>query len=252
LNIYFNEKKCGYFSDSCEGKYNNITIHYTSRYIEIPNYIIHEIITNIAQSIVNEINKSISKTNENIDLIVITGVFSECTILRKQIKQNFQSSLKEIVFLKSPQESVMKGAVLFGQHPNQIIARISPITIGVDSYDYIDSEQECEESFTDEDGKLRCLNYIRFVKIGDLVETNKDITFEIKPASNVINYYYSFERELNTKNVLKFGNYNIPESDIPLQSRIISVSMKMGNYLNVTVMDKNTNKANWKIFYYPS
>ena len=52
-------------------------------YINIPSQIIINIIKEIANTIVNIINKSFSKTNENIDLIVLTGGFSNCKIFEK-------------------------------------------------------------------------------------------------------------------------------------------------------------------------
>ena len=265
LNIKFNEKKCGYMSDNCEGIFNGTKIPYTSTHIDIPSKIIQEIISEIAFNIVNEINKSFSKTNENIDLIVLTGGFSSCKIFEEKIRTNFRGSLKELVFLKSPQESVMKGAAIFGLRPNQILYRISPITIGVDTYDYIDENEECEESFNDKEGELRCLNYQIFVERGKSIKTNEIIKFYIYPSTNEINVYYSYEEELNKKNKFRLdqntqnnnelensSSLSIPYNDLPLKNRTISVSMKFSNYLNVTVMDENLNKGNWKIFYYPS
>ena len=264
LSIMFNDKKCGYMSDNCEGKFNGITIPYSSSQIDIPSTIIQDIINNIAINIVNEINKSFSKTNENIDLIVLTGGFSSNKIFEKKIRNNFKSSLKELHFLKSPQESVMKGAAIFGLRPNQILYRISPITIGVDTYEYIDENEECEEKFTDKDGDLRCLNYKVFVERGKSIKTNEILTFIIYPSSDVISVFYSFDEDLNKQNSLKFDNNSpneedsesstieIPYSDLPMKNRTISVSMKFSNYLNVTVMDENQNIGKWKIFYYPS
>ena len=47
----------------------------------------------IATTIVNIINKSFSKTNENRDLIVLTGGFSNCKIFEKKIRNNFKALL---------------------------------------------------------------------------------------------------------------------------------------------------------------
>ena len=264
LTIKFNERKCSYMSDNCEGIFNGNKIPYTSTHIDIPSKIIQEIISEIAFNLVNEINKSFSKTNENIDLIVLTGGFSNCKIFEEKIRANFRGSLKELVFLKSPQESVMKGAAIFGLRPNQILYRISPITIGVDTYEYIDKNEECEESFNDKEGELRCLNYQIFVERGKSIKTNEIIKYYINPSSNEINVYYSFDEELNKKNKLRLdqntqnsnelenSSLTIPYNDLPMKNRTISVSMKFSNYLNVTVMDEKLNKGNWKIFYYPS
>ena len=95
LSIKFNDKKCSYMSDNCETKFNGITIPYTSTNIDIPSKIIQDIIKQIAENIVNQINKSFSKTNESIDLIVLTGGFSNCKIFQEIVKENFQVSLKD-------------------------------------------------------------------------------------------------------------------------------------------------------------
>ena len=250
IDIKFNKKKCGIMSDICEGEYNGTKIEYSSNYINIPSQIIINIIKEIANTIVNIINKSFSKTNENIDLIVLTGGFSNCKIFEKNIRDNFRGSLKKLVFLKSPQETVMKGAAIFGLFPNQILYRISPATIIVNHYEY----NKCESLDEDDNGNSLCLmlKHKIFIERGKSVKTNEIIEQIIKPINETINIYYSFEDEINEKEINLLDTLDIPPSDLPLANRTIVVSMKFSNYINVTVIDKESDNGNWKIVYYPS
>ena len=252
ISIKFNKGKCGYTSDNCEGSFNGTKIQYSSTHINIPSQIIIDIISEIALNIVNMINRSFSKTNENIDLIVLTGGFSSCKIFEKKVRNNFKGSLKELVFLESPQETVMKGAAIFGLRPNQILYRISPATIAVNNYEIINEKEECQTLEEDENGNSRCLKYKVFIARGIAVKTNQIIQYKIKPINETINIYYSFDDEISQKDSNLLGTLEIPPSEISLENRTITVSMKFSNYINVTVMDEDSKKGNWKIIYYPS
>ena len=49
--------------------------------------------------------------------------------------KEFLEEISAVAFMKEPQESVMKGAALFGLKPTQIVRRIIPVTIGIESYE---------------------------------------------------------------------------------------------------------------------
>ena len=252
IDIKFNKKKCSMFSDECEGQYNGTKIQYSSTHIEIPSQIIINIISEIATNVVNIINKSFSKTNENIDLIVLTGGFSNCKIFEKKIRNNFIGSLKQLVFLKSPQETVMKGAAIFGLFPNQILYRISPVIVAVNNYEYAKENDECESLEKDENGNTLCLKYKIFIERGKSVKTNEIIEKIIKPINETVNIYYSFNDEINEKDINLLDTLDIPPSDLPIKNRTLTISMRFSNYINITVMDKESDKGIWKIVYYPS
>ena len=60
----------------------------------------------------------------------------------------FLEEISAVAFMKEPQESVMKGAVLFGLKPTQIVRRIIPVTIGIESYEKKESEDSiCEGEY---------------------------------------------------------------------------------------------------------
>ena len=252
IEIKFDKNICNkFFSGNCEGNYKGTKISYTNTHIDIPSHIIIDIISEIATNIVNLINKSFSKSNENINLIVLTGGFSNCKIFEKKIRNNFRDSFNRLEFLKKPQETVMKGAAIFGLFPNQILYRISPVTIAVNHYIDAKEDDECND-LKDENGNSLCLNYLIFVERGKSVKTNKDIEKIIRPINNTINIYYAFDDEINEKEINILDTLDIPSSDLPLENRTITVSMKFSNYINVTVMDKESEEVNWKIVYYPS
>ena len=146
----------------------------------------------------------------------------------------------------------MKGAAIFGLRSNQILYRISPVSIGVNNYKKINENEECETTDRDENENLVCLKYILFVERGKPVKTNEILKYPIKPINETVNIYYAFDEEINEKDANLLDTLEIPPSEMALHNRTISVSMKFSNYINVTVMDEDSKKGNWKIIYYPS
>ena len=146
----------------------------------------------------------------------------------------------------------MRGAAIFGLKPKQILSRIIPVTIGVDNYKIIKENDECEISDRNINGDLVCLSYKIFVKKSQPIKTNHDSEPEIiKPINETINIYYSFDDKINEKNKHFLDTIEIPLSELPLENRTISVSMRFSNYINVTVTDKESKDSNSKIIYYP-
>jgi len=84
---------------------------------------------------------------DNIDLIVFTGGFSANKIFKEKIEEYKKGHNSEIIFMKEPQISVMKGAALFALKPNHIIKRIIPITIGITSYELKNSNEACDYEY---------------------------------------------------------------------------------------------------------
>ena len=238
-----------WFGDQCEKAYYNMKISYTSQEILIPSSLILKIINSISEKIITEILKSFSKTNEIIKTVIITGGFSNCKILRQKIEEKFDGP-KKLLFLNYPQNTVAKGAAIFGLKPNQILKRKSPITIGVESFDYLNEHQECEQKAIDEDGLSICLKNITFVKMEESIETNKLIEKNIKPLYNEIKIYYRKNEKLSNKGKL-LEKFELPSSDIPLKNRTITISFKFTNYIYITIADKQLNEEISKLVFYP-
>ena len=252
--IVFIEGKCNgnWIKDECEVTYNNTIIKYSSKYIFIPKELIINLINRIAESIVDKIGHSFSQTNEIIKTIILTGGFSNCQILKQKIEEKFEGP-KNLVFLKDPQKTVAKGSSIFGLKPNQILKRKCPITIGVESYEYINEEEkekECNDVSKDEDGLLICKKNITFAEIEESIVTNSIIENKIKPLNEEIKIYYRKNKELSNKGkILKI--MQLSPSDLPLKNRTIIVSMKFSNYINITVIDKELNDVKSEVIFYP-
>lgn len=147
----------------------------------------------------------------------------------------------------------MRGAAIYGITPNKILYRVSPVSILVDNYEYKKENEECEfKEMEDENGQLMCLKYIRFVEISKSVKTDQIIPNEVNPISDEITIFYTYEKELDSKNILKLDKVEIPSSDLPLKDRKIKVIMKFSNYINVTVIVEDSKVGNSKIIYYPT
>ena len=208
---------------NCEINYNNATFSYNKTYIFIPKFYIRNIIVDLAYNITKEIK---NYCNENqINLIAITGGFSYNNILRKLIKDELEdySNRNKLHFLDSPQETVMKGAAIYGFKPNQIKERILPITIGVKS---------CEKCNNED-----CCNYIQIFKRGDTVQTDK-----IKPIYNIypkfdkigiIEFYYSYNDNIN-ENRKELISIHL---DYLLKKEKRTVYLKFSNYISINVYD---------------
>ena len=257
LPIEFIKGKCGekwIGKDLCEKVVNNTKISYTSKEINIPSKFIINIINEISEKIIGKLSDSFAKTNELIKTIIITGGFSECKILRQKIEERFEGP-KKLLFLNDPQTSVAKGSAIFGMKPNQILRRKCPITIGVESYYSIGkgiNEEECINKLTFDNGSSFCKKNITFIKIEESVETDFIKKEEIMPMSNEIKIFYiKSDDEFSNKGKI-LTTINIPNYDINLSNRIFSISMKFSNYINITVIDKNTNEPSYsEIVFYP-
>ena len=146
----------------------------------------------------------------------------------------------------------MKGAAIIGLFPNQILYRISPITVAVNNYEYLEENDEFKSLEEDEDGNSLYLKYKKFVERAKSVKTNDIIEKVIRPINETTNIYYSFEEkeEINEKDMQLLDTLDIPQSNLPIANRTLIVSMKFSNYINVTVMDKEADKGNGKISFH--
>lgn len=218
----------------CVEEYKGENIVYNSEYIYIPLSIIKNIIYQLASKIIKEIENYIEGQNERIDMIIMTGGFSNCEILQENIKDKLSNSVNELYFLDHPQETVMKGAAIFGLKPNQILYRIIPITIAVETY------EKCIN------GEINCKNYKIIVKKDTSIKTNKIIKKEIYPVSELIYFYYSKNKQFSYKKLL--GKLELPINYLPLNKTKVIINIKFSNYISISF---SNNEKKWKIFNYP-
>jgi len=176
-----------------ETKYG--TIKYDKNKIYIPNSLIKKIITNQVDKIINHIKKLLKEFNKiKIDQFVLTGGFSNCNILKNNLIENF----KPIVVnqLTNPERSIARGAALYALKPNQIISRVAPYSIGLNTYDFQRSGTECKRETKDDNNKTLCDYYDPFITKGEDIKNNLIINRNYIPLHNNqtsigFNLYYS-------------------------------------------------------------
>ena len=247
---WFNSKK-----KECEKEVDGIKLSHSEKTLFIPKEYIYNLILETSKTIINHINFVLSKIGE-VDLIIYTGGFSNNKIFQKIIEKHKKGDIAEAFFLKDPQKTVQKGAALFGLNSIQIIQRIIPITIGIESYEIKNkntSEEEniCENEYTDEKNQTRCQEYIRYVMKRESVKINETKEHSIHPLNERIIIYYSYEDEITNENKLELGFIDSPLSELPLIDRNLKINMKFSNYINVTIIDETENKENSVLLSYP-
>ena len=228
ISINFNDGSCRFWGDNCYLEYNGTEIPYTSKYISIPKHLVIEIINDLANKIVGKIDQKIRDTNAIINMIIITGGFSNNKILSKKIKSFLESSQREIIFLKEPEKTVMKGAAIFGIKPNQIKKRIMPFSIGIFLSDN---------------------NFYTYVKRGESVDVSEKKVKSLELIGSSIQIYYNKKNEeINDENKLFLYELKIPYSDI-LDKRKITIYMRFSNSITVDVEENSVIIYNKKLYY---
>ena len=244
-NLFFSSPEyCKQIIDGKELTYNNRELLIKNEYI---SYIINNIVTNILSYIDHILSKI-----DHIDLIVFTGGFSTNKIFREKIEEYKKGHNSEIIFMKEPQLTVMKGAALFGLNPSQIIKRIIPITIGIGSYEKINKNEPCDDEYFGENKKeKRCYKYLTFVTKKESIEVNQIINHEIHINNEKIFIYYNYENEITDENKFVLGSIEtlLNESNNTIKS--LNLTMKFSNYINISIIDENLNFQNSTLLMYP-
>ncbi len=244
IDTRFDERVCDSNECSKETSYGNVK--YDNNLVYIPKEIMRKIIYQNISPIITHIKELIRKFKGiKIDLIVLTGGFSNCKILVDEIKENFKSI--KYYILSRPETSVMNGAVLYGIEPNKIVSRKAPYTIGLSAYSYHKNNTECRNKITDEQGE-RCLYFDIYKRIGDDIKNDDSIKREYIPLRKdqneaIITLYYSTSNNpiyIDEEGVNPIAHFtiNINETDIPINERIIEVRMEFGSC--ITIKGKNT------------
>ena len=194
--------------------------------------------------------------NEKIRLILFTGGFSSSKILQNSIKNAFNKSYI-IYFSKNPNETIMKGAAIYGLKPNSILFRVSPVTIGIGIYkDFNENKGTCEKQMNIE-GEFFCFGIITFIQKGETIKNNSIIKKKIIPwYKDKINVelFSTFNEDFSKNEYNKLGDIELKfiENDLPLKNRDIEILMKFSNYITVSLLDKTYKNYKSEEFYYPS
>ena len=130
---------------------------------------------------------------------------------------------------------------MYGLNSNQISERVSPITIGIQSYiNKKDNEGKCEKQNNVKE-VLYCLNFINFIHAKQTYKNKYNKTETIIPLENEISIYTSFEEKLSKDNseILETIPFNENSSSL-------EVSIEFTNYLKVSFLNKTYQ------LYYPT
>jgi hypothetical protein len=183
---------------------------------------------------------------------VFTGGFINNNIFRERIKEYKKGHNSEIIFMKEPQLSVMKGAALFGLNPSQILKRIIPITLGVISYEKINPNEICDDEYLDINKKeKRCYQYLIFIKKNESIETNKIINHIIYIKYKRIYIFYSYENKITKDNKKVLGCVDAIFNESNHNIKSINLNMTFTNYINVSIIGNNFTVQNSTLLMYP-
>ena len=152
----------------CEKETSYGSVKFNNNYIEITREVMKNIILKNVNPIIKHIKYLFEKfQNIKIDVLILTGGFSNCKLLIDEINKIF----KNYKILSKPETSVMNGAVLYGIDPNKIISRKTPYTIGLSTYSYHIPGTECKEKI-EIDSNIFCEYFDIFKRKGDDIKNN--------------------------------------------------------------------------------
>ena len=258
----FNNDKWNWLGmkNNWEGKYKDQIIIYNKTNINIPSNIIKSFINENIVNIIKEIEKIIDKISvikEKIELIIITGGFSSSKMFQNEVNNHFKKA-HFISFDKTPLETVMKGAAIYGLRPNQILYRVSPVTLGIGVYIYFeDNVGKCEKQLRDYEENMRCFKFITLIHKGQEIKNTDIISTKVIPweKKNInISFYSTFNDNLTIEDCYKLEEMklDLTESSAYLKNREIEVSLIFSNQVNATISEKSKSNKISSSFYYPS
>ena len=225
------------FGKKCSKIISYGKVEYDNKYLYIPKNIMRQILLKNINKIIEHIKKLIEDF-PNIDLMVLTGGFSKCNLLKEEIKRNFNFPYKELI---DPEVSIMRGAAIYGIQPNQIVSRKSPFTIGTNKYSNIIKGTECRNKENN-----NCQYFDIFIRKGDDIKNNQEISHVFTPLyenqkSVHFPLYFSKNREqlYIDENIFKVSEFSmqVKEMNIPRKERRFELKMEFGSC--ITVSGKN-------------
>ena len=237
----------GYFSwifeKKCHKKISYGIVEYDNKYLYIPKEMMKKILLLNINKIIDHIRKLV-KDFQNIDLLVLTGGFSKCNILKEEIKRNFNYPYKELI---DPEVSIMRGAAIYGIEPNQIVSRKSPYTIGTQKYSNRIKGLECRNQY-----KKKCKYFDLFIRKGEDIKNNEAIFHHYIPIDEDQNsvwfplYFSLFKDPLYIdENIFKVSEFSMPinEMNIPREERVFELKMEFGSCITVSAKNLVTKES---------
>lgn len=179
-----------------------------------------------------------------IPLILLVGGFSECRLIHHALKQAFPA--KKVIVPEEAGMSVLKGAVLYGHHPEFVSSRVMRYTYGTDIY--VDFNPDIHEESRKESmkGKDKCEVFDFIIKQNSQAVIGSEIQryyFTMYPYQTAMPITIYVSNKENPKHVDEDGCSKIGEVvvDIPRPSeeeRSVVVNFVFGKTeINVTAQE---------------
>ncbi|XP_052068176.1 heat shock 70 kDa protein 12A-like isoform X2 [Mytilus californianus] len=165
------------FSTDIATRYGNIRIK-EDTFISV----FQQTIVGITKLIGEILNK---KGVDGLSQIILVGGFSECTLVKKEIKSTFPD--KKVIVPIDSGMAVLKGAVIFGNKPGAISERIAKCTYGFSKRKKFDPQKHDRSHLEIVDGKDKCSHvFDPIVKRNEILPLGKEVisTAKLKPENN--------------------------------------------------------------------
>lgn len=145
--------------------------------LEIDAEILNKLFDPVVEEIVEHIREILSKdAAAGVSIILMVGGFSESAFVQDKIKENFASKDCRVLIPPETALTVVKGATLFGHHPNVIASRITRYTYGVRTDEIFDVEKHSLEHLEKRHDTNYCTNiFDTFMEMDTSVEVGKVI-----------------------------------------------------------------------------
>jgi len=154
------------------------TVSYTKeqRFVKIDKSEVHKFFDKSVNTIINSLNEILEKCHtDNITTILLVGGYSESEYVRNKIEEEFSSM--EILSGEDGRYAVVKGAVLMGEKPRDIIERRARFTYGFGlNPDFIEG-QHPEKFKIYWEGKAYCRGvFYKQIEAGQILHYNQQFS----------------------------------------------------------------------------
>lgn len=221
--------------------------------LELKESLIKEWFSDICNSIVDHVRKLLDK--QKIENIIMVGGFSESHFLQETMKLAFSD--KCIVVPNEASLAVLKGAVLFGHDPSQIVSRVAKFTYGVDTLIPVVDEQSISDK-----KRIQTIDGVKYemgvfhkhvtkgdtLKIGE-AQHEKAYSPVYKEQNSIRFFIYSSPREdpkyvdESDCNYLGFITVDIPNIREGLDRRVLVRFIFGGTEIRVEGVNEETKKV---------
>jgi len=206
--------------------------------IKIPKVHFKEMIIAVTENICKLVKSLLQKPEfKKIDFIILVGGFSNSCFVLDELKN--ASGNVPIIRPEEAELAVVRGAVLFGWQPNQIISRRSKKTYGIAKWrNFLPGKDPETLAVHDDEGSKKCVDVFDcFIKIDEVVEVGNTISRTYYPLnsstkrSEVVIYASVKENVtyVTEKDVYKIGSLILDMSDLTGgKERKVQVNLHLG------------------------